>query len=91
MLWILDTEHKLWVPERELDLSKELHTSWEVSASGGVVWFACGDRSQCGYDSLIVYHLKNRHWSSYRLDDALDVQTPSYITFVTFEPTLLSF
>ncbi|XP_057834403.1 uncharacterized protein LOC131044938 isoform X3 [Cryptomeria japonica] len=86
VFWKLDTEHKLWTRERELNLSHEIHTSWKVSGSSGVVWFTCG------YNSLTVYHMGNRHWSTHRLDDALALrQRKNIIECVSFEPTLLSF
>ncbi|GLJ07598.1 hypothetical protein SUGI_0070510 [Cryptomeria japonica] len=86
VFWILDTEHKLWIRERELDLSHEFHTNWMVSASGGVVWFICG------YNSVTVYQMKNRHWSTHRLDNSLaSRQQLEYISCISFEPTLLSF
>ncbi|GLJ16056.1 hypothetical protein SUGI_0266810 [Cryptomeria japonica] len=88
VFWILDTEHKMWIREWEFDLSHELHTPWKVSASGGVVWFTCCD------NSVTVYHMKNRHWSTHPLDDpdnSLAPRHPLDMYFVSFEPTLLSF
>ncbi|XP_057834408.1 uncharacterized protein LOC131044941 [Cryptomeria japonica] len=86
VFWILDTEHKLWTRERELDLSHQFHTSWRVSASGGLVWFTCG------YNSVTVYHMKNRHWSTHRLDiTASALRKRNLTSFVCFEPTLLAF
>ncbi|GLJ07594.1 hypothetical protein SUGI_0070450 [Cryptomeria japonica] len=79
------TEHNLWTRERELDLSHEIHTSWNVSASSGVVWFTSG------YNSVTLYHMGNRHWSTHRLDNALALQQRKNIECVSFEPTLLSF
>ncbi|GLJ07558.1 hypothetical protein SUGI_0069650 [Cryptomeria japonica] len=83
VFWILDTQHKLWTRERELDLSHEFHSFWAVSASGGVVWLTSG------YNSVIVYHMKNGHCSTHRLD-ALSWRKQNYIC-VSLEPTLLSF
>ncbi|GLJ07589.1 hypothetical protein SUGI_0070350 [Cryptomeria japonica] len=83
--WKVDTEHKLWTQERELDLSHEIHTSWNVSAINGVVWF------HCGYNSVTVYHMKNGHCSTHRLDDALALRQPKNLSGLCFEATLLSF
>ncbi|GLJ07557.1 hypothetical protein SUGI_0069630 [Cryptomeria japonica] len=85
VFWILDTEQNLWTRDRELDLSHEIHNSWEVFASGGVVWFAKG------YNSVIVYHMKTRHCSTHRLGDGPSWQKLKHIPCVAFEPTLLSF
>ena len=84
VFWILDTEHKLWIPERELDLSHHIHTSWTVSASGGVVWFLSG------YNFITVYDMKKRQSLTRRLDDAFASRQPKLTSFVSCEPTLLS-
>ncbi|GLJ07593.1 hypothetical protein SUGI_0070430 [Cryptomeria japonica] len=85
VFWKLDTEHNLWTREQELDLSHEIHTFWKVSASSGVVWFTSG------YNSVTVYHMGNRHWSTHRLDNALALRQWKNMECLSFEPTLLSF